>query len=85
MKVQVNFAVDYSADAFDKTLRLVVTFPFGDDRIDRRSGSDREGTLVDRLIASIELGNDEMTRCPERQHPRVIGIMVGSKTGKAGQ
>ena len=85
MEVQLNFAVDDAADAFDETGRFVVALPLAFDRIERSSGSHGECALVDDLIAGVEFGDDEVNRRSEGQHVARVRILIRMEAGKRRQ
>ncbi len=62
MDVQIDFSIDDAAHAFDQIFRFVLTLAFGNDLFNRCAGRDGKSALVDRLIARIEFGDDEMAR-----------------------
>ena len=55
MEVQLHFAIDDAADAFDQAVRLVVFLAAADDLVELHAGRHGERRLVDDLVAGVEL------------------------------
>ena len=80
--MQTNLSIDHSSQSFHEASRLIFRFTLGDDRFERSSWRYREGSLVDRLVARIELWNDEVAGRPEGEHSSVVSIVVRAESGK---
>ncbi len=85
VEVEADFAGDGAADAFDEAVRLVVFLAAASDFVELHARRDREGRLIDDLIAGIEIWHDEMTRGAVGEHAERMGVAVGRHTGEAGE
>ena len=85
MKVQLDFAVDNAADAFDDARRFVVSLALAFDVCQLSSWSHGECALMDDLIAGVEFGDDEVDRCSERQHVASVRILIRMEAGERRQ
>lgn len=60
----------------------MVPFALTLNRLQRRSGSDGKGALVDDLIAGIQFRDDEVDRRSERQHVASVGVLIRMEAGE---
>ena len=78
VEVQLHFAIDHAAHAFDQAMRLVVFLAEANDVVQRHAGRHGERRLIDDLIAGVQLGHDEMARRAVGQHAAGEGLVIGA-------
>ena len=85
MEVELDFPIAHSPDTFYQTSRLVVLLALADNIVEFGTRGNAEGRLIDGLVASVELRDDEMASRTEGQHTGSISIMIGPEPPKTGQ
>ena len=85
MEVKVDLAINDSAYTFDQACGLVLGLSRVNYLLKRRPRSDGERALIDRLVARVEFGDDEVACGAERQHPCVVGVVVRTEPRETGQ
>ena len=85
VEVELDFAVDDAADAFDQATWFVIFLAEADDLVELHAGRDSERRLIDDLVASVELGDDEVTGRAVGEHADGVGIVIGFGAREAGE
>lgn len=82
VEVEFHFVVNDATETFGQAARLIFRFPDAYDLFKRSPRRNGEGRLIDNLVPSVELGDDEMTGGPVGQHPVAVGVMVRTESWK---
>jgi hypothetical protein len=77
VKVELHFALANPPDPFHEAFRFVLLLTDAYHLVEFRSWRDAEGGLVDRLVAGIEFGHDEMAGGTEGQHAGGVRVVIG--------
>src|SRR2546423_15378185 len=85
VEVELDFAGDDAAEAFDEAAGFVVFLAEADDLVELHAGGNSVGGLVDDLIAGVELGDDEVTGGAVGEHAAGVGVVIGAGGGEAGE
>src|SRR5262245_56032930 len=85
VEVELDFAGDDAADAFDEAAGLVVFLAEADDLVELHAGRYRVGGLINDLIAGVELGDDEVAGGAVGEHAAGVGVVIRARAGEAGQ
>src|SRR5262245_174936 len=83
--MELDFAIDDAADAFDKAAGLIVFLSEADNLFELHAGGYGIGRLIDDLITGVELGNDEVASAAVGKHAAGVGVVIGPGAGEAGK